>query len=243
MKLFLALALAGLSAAAQAEIITYTFAGEFETPTITASGSETLAAPFAGLLKQGDHYSGSVTFDTYDEIAYMPNRMASSTWYKTLDFQFKVSSDFDKTVPSWTGPVDVPYNSDVTGPIVVTSSWTISNGNPLGPWVHGERFSMYATANSDDGLHAWTISLGGDSEFPADNMMNKYLTLYAYDNAEHSVSTVSAIKQNVYVYTPTYPPISTSPGNVSPVPEPSSALMMLAAIGSMGGIAALRRRS
>lgn len=243
MKFILALALGALSATAHAEIVTYTFSGTFDAPYLLGSGASGTGPLFSGLVKQGDHFSGQFSFDiAAPKMSELNVRSFYGAYYQMQDFQFKASDAFNNAVPAWTAPTQVPF-AMIDGPSIgVGLSSDVGGHPPDQPSTYTSSFTVQAAAPDSAGHSNWSINLGGlantteflDGRIPVgfNDIVSPRFTLRAYDDEAGRWSTVDGTLQIQYVN-----------ANVSPVPEPSSALMLLAGLAGVGGIARLRRRA
>jgi hypothetical protein len=231
MKITLALALSALSAVAHAEAVTYNFSGTFD----TARNAEA----FAGLIKQGDHFSGQFTFDTAATPVFeFSGRGPNYSFYETLGFKFKASDAFNNAVPAWTAPTEVFY-TQVNGPNIEIGSYFMVGGPPWEPSPVTNLFSVDAAANSGGGRYNWLLGVTAESSHTSfddnripvgfNDIVNPSFSIQVYDNQTKQWGTFDGAVQIQYA-------------GVSPVPEPSSALMLLAGLAGVGGAAALRRR-
>lgn len=243
MKLILALALGALSAAAHADVVTYKFSGTFGAPHLEGSSAPSTDSLLSSLVKQGDHFSGQFSFDTdAPAVEQLGGRSFFTDYYQMKDFQFKASDALNNAVPAWTGPTETQY-SVINGPgLAVISTSDIGAHPPNEPLNYTYWFVVHASAPGGVGESDWSFSLsgmpstthfsGGRIPVGFNDIVDSGFSLRHRDNQTGQWNMVNGALQIEYV----------NP-NVSPVPEPSSALMLLAGLAGVGGIARLRRRA
>jgi hypothetical protein len=224
MKIILALVLGVISAMATAKEVTYTFSGTFDTPDRYDPDNNTSNEPlFLGLVTAGGGFTGQVTFDTTQATHYDDTGTSRGVTYKVLDFRLKAPGEFNAAPESWKA-YGVTFSSDYPGipdrePDMIRFGVQTYTDSTQAHGVSAD-FTFRALSGTFTKARPWDNpgqSYGGSFDmYMQHNNENAYDTVYGYGQIQMT--------------------------QVSPVPEPSSAAMMLAALAGIGGVAALRRR-
>ncbi|MBQ5947151.1 VPLPA-CTERM sorting domain-containing protein [Massilia sp. ST3] len=222
MKLLPALALVLASASAQATVITYNFSGVFGAPVRASFGGATSPEPvFLDLVKAGEQFSGSFSFDT-DAVATSyagdPFRWAT---YATQEFKLQGSAALSAAVPSWgVGSIQVTDDND--------------------PWMSGNPVDeLIATAGAaPDGQHNLSFVLRMNPG--SSNAFHDFRVPAGFNGFTDATLSFYLFHSEVFVYDIVNAQVKVSlDGAPAEVPEPATGLLLLA---GLGGLAALRRR-
>ena len=240
MKLILALAMGVLSAAAHAEVVTYTFSGAFDAPSTSPwEAPATSSGPLAfGLVKQGDRFSGQFTFDTNAPgkwISIEPIAPADWAYYPTQSFEFKGPNALNHVVPAW----NAPYGPE-DGPAINVLVGRNDFGKPWSdPTTSYNILNVYGAANQD-ATYRWNVGLSFQSDKNTFDYPRLPVGYNDFSSGQIELQLINNVTGGRDFVTGT---AQIQLANVSPVPEPSSALMLLAGLAGVGGIARLRRRA
>lgn len=222
MKYIVAFAFGLLSATANAKIVTYNFSGVFSAPErhMLEDGASTEPL-LLGLIKEGDAFSGQFSYDT---DALPVSGHAGSETYVLQNFRFKASGAFNDAAAAWSGQwFNANHGFSFPGLPTVDDSFSVSGETRVNA---GSSPLLDITVGAD--LAQDTLNRPGLPD-TLGTFSNSYARVFMYyDDPRMYDEVVSSVR------------IELAPA--SPVPEPSSAALMLAALAGMGGVGALRRR-
>jgi hypothetical protein len=219
MKYILAFALGLMSVAASAKTVTYTFSGVFDAPSRNVFADPSNTEPiFLDLIKAGDHFSGQFTYDSSAPVqSSFDASWGTARSYQLKSFQLQGSNGFNNALSAWPEPT---LNTQHT--------------------PYGDGYSLVGGSNADGGKSHTVIAVlqgGVDQNAFADAQLPGSL-----GSGGNGSLSITMYHYDAHIYDMARGNVQIQLAAVSPVPEPSSAAMMLAALAGIGGLAAVRRR-